>query len=146
LESLLLLLSLLSERRSDLDSDLDSDLFSRAGLAASTDLSFLLFSSRFAFTGLSSFREAFCCSLFSRFDELLLYLSVFSLRVGAAFSSLFERLFISAFEFIRLFSFLSPLSVLTLALFRPLLSLVLLLIALLSLLSLSSMLLLLRDP
>ena len=71
LESLLLLLSLLSERRSDLDSDLDSDLFSRAGLAASTDLSFLLFSSRFAFTGLSSFREAFCCSLFSRFDELL---------------------------------------------------------------------------
>ena len=150
----MLLLSLISERRSDLD----SDLFSRAGLAASTDLSFLLFSSRFAFTGLSSFREAFCCSLFSRFDELLftepllfeseflLYLSVFELRVGAAFSSLFERLFISAFEFIRLFSFLSPLSVLTLALFRPLLSLVLLLIALLSLLSLSSMLLLLRDP
>ena len=132
----MLLLSLLSERRSDLD----SGLFSRAGRVASTDLSFFLFSSRLAFTGLSSFREAlvFCCSLFSRFDEFLLYLSVFSLRVGAAFSSLFERLFISAFEFIRLFSFLAPLSFLMSTL-RPELLL------LIALLSLSSMLLLLRD-
>ena len=139
----MLLLSLLSERRSDLD----SGLFSRVCRVASTDLSFFLFSSRLAFTGLSSFREAlvFCCSLFSRFDEFLLYLSVFSLRVGVAFSSLFERLFISEFEFIRLFSFLAPLSFLMSA-FRPVLLLVLLLIAQLSLLSLSSMLLLLRDP